>query len=209
LAITFGADKQVIHKIKSYFVMKSLLPFSDRFFAFVERLIPDNLKSDTYAYRKAKILTYAHFSLILLGSFIWILQIFVLTDDPVPIWLCIIWGFLTIFLFKKTGNLIIAGNLIAASLAIPVAVFVPATGGLHSDNLLWLIVAPLVALLFGNRKSGLIWLLLLLFFTTYLWQFDAQFQDKQLSQETENADYYFISYFFLFAAIFVIVMKPF
>ena len=186
--------------------MKSLLPFSDRFSAFVDRLIPDNLKSDTYAYRKAKILTYAHFSLILLASIIWLLQIFVLTNDPVPIWLCIIWAFFTLFLFKKTGNLIIAGNLIAASLAIPVAIFVPATGGVHSDNLLWLIVAPLVALLFGNRKSGLIWLMLLLVFTTYLWQFDAQFQDKQLSQEAENADYYFISYFFLFAAIFVIVM---
>ena len=104
------------------------------------------------------------------------------------------------------GNLIIASNLIAAALAVPVALFVPETGGLHSDNLLWLIIAPLVALLFGNRKSGLVWLGLLLIFTTYLWQNDGVFQANQLSKTVGNADYYFISYFSLFAAIFVIVM---
>ena len=182
------------------------LLFSDRFLAFVDRLVPHNLKGDSYAYRKAKVLTYVHLSLILLGCVLWLLQIFVLKNDPVPLWMCIIWGIFLVFLFKKMGNLVIAGNLIAAGFATPIALYVPETGGLHSDNLLWLIISPLVALLFGNRKSGFAWLMLLLVFTTYLWQCDSQFQDRQLSKELGNADYYFISYFFLFAAIFVIVM---
>jgi signal transduction histidine kinase len=176
------------------------------FSALVERLIPNNLKSDTYAYRKAKILTYAHFALILLASILWVFQQTILLGDPVPLWFPIIWSTFTIYLFKKTGNFNIAGNLIAAAVALPIALFVPATGGLHSDNLLWLIIAPLVALLFGNRKSGLIWLSLLLIFTTYLWQHDSEFQANQLSKTLGNSDYYFISYFLLFAAIFVIVM---
>ena len=181
-------------------------PFPDTFVAFVERLVPDNLKSDSYAYRKAKVLTYVHLSLILLGSFLWICQIFILKNDPIQLWISVLWGVLLVILFKKMGNLIIASNLIAAALAVPIALFVPETGGLHSDNLLWLIIAPLVALLFGNRKSGLTWLGLLLIFTTYLWQNDAIFQANQLSKTVGNADYYFISYFSLFAAIFVIVM---
>ena len=180
--------------------------FSKSFCAFIERLIPDNLKSDSYAFRKAKVLTYVHLSLILLGSILWVCQIFILKNDPIPLWISVLWGVSLVVLFKKMGNLIIASNLIAAALAVPVALFVPETGGLHSDNLLWLIIAPLVALLFGNRKSGLIWLALLLIFTTYLWRNDGVFQANQLSKTVGNADYYFISYFSLFAAIFVIVM---
>ena len=181
-------------------------PFSESFCALIERLIPDNLKSDSYAFRKAKVLTYVHLSLILLGSILWGCQIFILKNDPIPLWISVLWGVSLVVLFKKMGNLIIASNLIAAALAVPVALFVPETGGLHSDNLLWLIIAPLVALLFGNRKSGIVWLSLLLIFTTYLWQNDGVFQANQLSKTVGNADYYFISYFSLFAAIFVIVM---
>ncbi len=186
--------------------MKLHTLFSIPFFAFIEKLIPDSLKSDTYAYRKAKVLTYVHLSLVFLGSVLWIMQQNILKNDPVPLWISNVCGVLLIVLFKKMGNLIIAGNLIAAALAVPIALFVPQTGGLHSDNLLWLIIAPLVALLFANRKSGIVWLLFLLVFTTYLWRFDAYFQDKQLSPTIGNADYYFISYFLLFAAIFFIVM---
>jgi signal transduction histidine kinase len=186
--------------MKFYTILKT------SFFAFVDRLIPDSLKSDTYAYRKAKVLTYVHLTLVLLGSILWFMQQNVLKDDPVPLWVCVVWGVSLIALFKKIANFIVAGNLIAAALAMPIAFFVPQTGGLHSDNLLWLIIAPLVALLFGNRKSGITWLVLLLIFTTYLWQHDAEFQHTKLSPTVGNADYYFVSYFFLFAAIFCIVM---
>jgi signal transduction histidine kinase len=186
--------------------MKLYTILSTRFFAFIERLVPDNLKSDTYAYRKAKVLTYVHLSLVLLGSVLWEMQQNIIKDDPVPLWICVLWGIALIVLFKKMGNLNVAGNLIAAALAVPITFFVPETGGLHSDNLLWLIIAPLVALLFANRKSGIVWMILLLIFTTYLWQYDAHFQHKKLSPTVGNADYYFISYFFLFAAIFFIVM---
>jgi signal transduction histidine kinase len=186
--------------MKFYTILKT------HFFAFVERLIPDSLKSDTYAYRKAKVLTYVHLTLVVLGSILWFMQQNVLKNDPVPLWICVVWGISLIVLFKKIANFVVAGNLIAAALATPIALFVPETGGLHSDNLLWLIIAPLVALLFGNRKSGVVWLVLLLIFTTYLWQHDAEFQYTKLNPAVGNADYYFISYFFLFAAIFFIVM---
>jgi signal transduction histidine kinase len=186
--------------------MESRIFFSTHFFAFVERLIPDNLKSDTYAYRKAKVLTYVHLSLVLLAATLWIMQQNILKGDPVPMWVCFFWGVGLIVLFKKMGNLVIAGNLIAAASAIPTALFVPETGGLHSENLLWLIIAPLVALLFGDRKSGIAWLILLLIFTTYLWQYDANIQNKSLYRNISEADYFYISYFFLFAVIFFIVM---
>lgn len=181
-------------------------PLSEPFFAFIERLVPNNLKSDSYAYRKARVLTYVHLSLILLGSILWLFQIFILKNDPIPLWISVLLGVSLVVFFKKMGNLIIASNFIAAALAVPIAVFVPQTGGLHSDNLLWLIIAPLVALLFGNRKSGVTWLVLLLIFTTYLWHNDVLLHANQLSKSVGNADYYFISYFSLFAAIFMIVM---
>ena len=176
-------------------------------FQMIEWLIPNALKTDSYAYRKAKVLTYIHLILILLGIMLYFFELFIHTSNPVPIWLGIICGISLVILFKYNGNLVLAGNLVAAVFALPLTAYIPETGGIHSDNLLWLIVSPLVALLFANRRSGFFWLTLLLVFTFYLRGLDHQNCQIQTAHTVGNdSNYFFISYFFLFIIVYLIVV---
>ena len=166
---------------------------------YIERLIPKKLKQNPIFYRKAKILTYIHFFIIITGILLTIFSSIIAPDNPVPIFPAVIFMIILTYLFRKYGNLNLAGNLLAAAFAAPLAPFVPETGGIHSDNLLWLIISPIIALLFANKRSGYLWISALLIYTYVLFHY----QDKiPTSTIVNGADYYFISYFFLFLAIF-------
>ena len=89
---------------------------------------------------------------------------------------------------------------------ITLAPSVQETGGVLSDNLLWLIISPLIALLFSNKKSGFFWLCCLLFFSTYLYFFENDVNHPQNINQQVDITYYYISYSFLFLFIFGIVI---
>jgi signal transduction histidine kinase len=112
-----------------------------------------------------------------------------------------------LWIFKKWGNFILSANLLALAAAIVLVKTTFDTGGLYSDNLLWLMIAPLLALLFADRISGFCWLILLVFFTSYLFftenNLPGQFQFHQ--QEFDNL-YFFISYSGLFVMVVGIVL---
>ena len=72
----------------------------------------------------------------------------------IPFGVCIPW------LLSKTRSLVICGNLLVA---IVVLVFVMScfrTGGLQSTAVVWLSIAPLIALSTAGRNSGILWLVL-------------------------------------------------
>ena len=82
---------------------------------------------------------------------------------------------------------------------------IPETNGLYSDNLLWLFLAPLIVLLFANRRYGVMWLCVLLAYTYYLYLFHSQKNIAPFASASEP-EYYLISYAFLFIAIFFVVV---
>ena len=96
--------------------------------------------------------------------------------------------------------MLLIGNLLAVGWSAPLVMFIPQTGGLHSDNLLWLVVTPLIAMLFGNKRWGVFWLLILLAYTVYLYFI----HDKIMTSAAQSDDelYFLISFFFLFVVIF-------
>lgn len=165
----------------------------------IESILPLHLKKNPILYRKAKILTYIHVFCIIVGLFLFVFSSIIAPDNPVPILPGVILVIILTYLWYRRGNLILSGNLLAAAFAAPLAPFVPETGGIHSDNLLWLIISPIIALLFANKRSGYLWISALLIYTCLLFLY----HDKiPINLTVNGADYYFISYFFLFLAIF-------
>ncbi|NJN33687.1 MAG: hypothetical protein HC817_04950 [Saprospiraceae bacterium] len=81
----------------------------------------------------------------------------------------------------------------------------PITGGLHSDNLLWLVVSPLIPLLFANRLSGFLWLAVQLAFIFYLYTTTDAATLSTLLAHNQKV-YFLISYTSLFIVIFFIVV---
>ena len=131
------------------------------------------------------------------------IRILSLTNAP-NLGLIILTITIILFITKKYGNLVLSGNIMSLCCFFILAESVPKSGGLYSDNLIWMILSPMIALLFSNKLSGFSWLVILLAFTGYQYAtFNAyDFGDLKLS----NSTYYFVSYFSLFVFIYGIII---
>ena len=167
---------------------------------YINRLVPAALQGDPYQYRKARVMVIVLLFSMLIGCILSLVNVFVTTENPVPIFPAVIFGGFLLWIFKKKSNMLLIGNLLAVGWSAPLVMFIPQTGGLHSDNLLWLVVTPLIAMLFGNKRWGVFWLLILLAYTVYLYFI----HDKIMTSAAQSDDelYFLISFFFLFVVIF-------
>jgi signal transduction histidine kinase len=172
---------------------------------YVEQFIlPNILQLDPYLHRKAKVLAYINLFLTLLALFFVVATLTIMPENKdVPTVQGVFLGLFLLVIFKKKGSLILSGNLLAAAYTWVVAPSVFVTGGLFSDNLLWLIVTPLIALLFADKRSGLVWLVGLIVFTVYLYNTNENIGNTIFFN---SKVYYLLSYTFLFLAIFCTVM---
>ena len=170
----------------------------------INYFVHPNLKNETHTY-------YRVVAFICLNLFFCISALFMdivvrlLNLDNGPNLLLTFFIFLTIlFVTKKIGNLILSGNLLALISFLVLATSVPGSGGLYSDNLIWMIVSPLIALLFTNKKSGFTWLILLLSFIEFqYYQFDNV--NRSSSFKPTDSTYYFVSFFLLFIFVYGII----
>jgi signal transduction histidine kinase len=178
-----------------------------RFQQFITLLIPESLKSNPLLLQKARVLTYIH-----LLSFLAMLNITILISFGIPIsplsFVIIAYIALLglIYIFKRNGSLLLSGNLLSGLWILLIAPYVPSTGGLYSDNLLWLVVSPLIALLFGNRFSGLCWMVILEIFLYQLYRNEPLDMAGRIEtlRQFDNL-YYFTSYTFLSFFVFAVV----
>jgi signal transduction histidine kinase len=165
-------------------------------------LINDSIKSNVYDNRKAKVLVYLHLFILLFIALMAVLTYTVAPENKdVPLLSAFIVFSLLLYFFVKKSNLLYSGNLLSGIWFLMLAATVPETGGLNSDNLLWMMITPLVALLFANKRSGTIWLSLLIIYT-----FSLYFISNSSQNTSENSKlYYLISYTLLFICIYSIV----
>lgn len=173
----------------------------------IDYCIPEHLKGTPYIYRKARALTYIHlfifFIILLNGVSCWLY----FPENNVS--LIFAAGLLSIFvwIFYKWGNLSLSGNLLAVGLVTVLVPSVFLSGGFYSDDFLWLVLAPMLAFLFGTQKSGKLWSGLLLAFAVALYVLDINkvypFKEQYLQFD---GNYFFISYYFLFIAILGIII---
>jgi signal transduction histidine kinase len=171
----------------------------------INYFIPQGLKDEPHIYYR----TYAFVRLNLFLGFSTlgvdiIIRILNLKNEPDLILASTI--ILSVLLFtKKFGNLILSGNLMALICFGVLSTSVPNTGGLYSDNLLWMIISPMIALLFCNKRSGFFWLIALLSFIEYqYYKFDSL--SPATSFQPSESTYYFISFFTLFIFIYGIII---
>jgi signal transduction histidine kinase len=169
--------------------------------------IADNLKSSPLNLRKARVLVFIHLFIILIAAVFAIAnsQYPGVSGPAIPIGIGV--GIALLYIFKRYGNFLTSGNLMAFLLFIIFLDAVFSSGGLYSDNLLWIMATPLTALLFASPRSGIVWLVVLIGVTFYLFILDMQdpgFYRKQ----TEDLDglYYLITYSGLFVMLIGIVL---
>jgi signal transduction histidine kinase len=174
---------------------------------YTEKLMPKIEATSFVLLRKAKVLTYIHlliFFLIVITTLTTIL--FTPSNDAMPLLGAAAAIVVLMYIFKKYGNLVVSGNLLAFSWVLVMAPIVPITGGLYSDNLLWLMVAPLIALLFANRFSGLFWMMVLEAFLYHIYKTEpVGIQARVETLRQFDHQYYFISYTLLTTVVFAVV----
>ncbi len=172
-----------------------------------EKFIEDSLKTSPLDIRKARVLVFIHLFIIFIaiGFAISNAQYPGVGGPAIPIGIAV--GILLLFVFKRYGNFMVSGNLMAMILFLVFLDAVFSSGGLYSDNLLWMMASPLIALLFADARSGIVWLGVLICVTTYLYVIDFQSPGFYKSQ-TENLDglYYLITYCGLFIMLIGIVL---
>jgi signal transduction histidine kinase len=156
----------------------------------------------SYDLRKARLLTSVHIFIGLTCLMSLGFSFFVTPTPNLPSYIGLFCTAIYIYLFKKFGNFSLSGNLIAAGFPIALVSTILHTGGLHSDNLFWLLLAPMLAMLFGSRNSGFIWLVVLEFFTGYLYSLELKTSISLSVRLGEfPASYYWVSYSLLFMVI--------
>lgn len=188
--------------------MQILSPFT-KALNFVDRsLIHQSCMDSPILLRKGRVLVFLHLFLFLISLSFHLSNTIFYPDaeNPslVPAMLIII-GLSVIFRWK--GNFNLSGNLLALFLFLVQMQAVPTSGGIYSDNLLWMMAAPLLALLFANVKSGIIWLVILLGYTGFTFQEELGSAISFREQTKElDATYYLITWSGLFIIVVGIVL---
>ncbi len=188
--------------------MQFLSPFTKAINFIDRRLIHKSCMDSPILLRKGRVLVFLHLFLFLITLTFHLSNTVFYPDaeNPslVPAMLIIV-GLSIIFKWKGDFNL--SGNLLALFLFLVQMQAVPISGGIYSDNLLWMMAAPLLALLFANVKSGIAWLVVLLGYTGYMYQEELNAVISYREQTKDlDATYYLITWSGLFIIVVGIVL---
>lgn len=176
---------------------------------FIDRwLIHPSCLNSPILLRKGRVLVFLHLFLFVLSLAFYISNTFFYPDaeNPALIPAMLIIVGLSV-LFKWKGNFNLSGNLLALFFFLVQMQVVPTSGGLYSDNLIWMMAVPLLALLFANVWSGIVWLAILLGYTGYLYfeELNAAVSYREQTMDLD-ATYYLITWSGLFIIVVGVVL---
>ena len=113
----------------------------------------------------------------------------------------LLWG------FRRYGNVVVSGNLLAATMAAVLLEGIGMSGGLYSDNLLWLLLVPVTAFLFASRRWGIFWSAGLIGTLVLMYGLERSAAESFRYASLEySATYYFVSYLGLFAGVLGVIL---
>ena len=180
----------------------SIKTFYLLFYNIVDFFIPENNNKSAIYIRQARILVSINLFFIVLALLLKCSLIFVESTNGFPFMGSIMLILAFLFFFKKKGSLLVSGNITAGHLYILLSYVTLKSGGLYSDDLLWMLLVPLISFLLTNKKTGIFWTLMLLGFVVYLFYLEKNSELSYLSQSLiQDSTYYFNSLFFLFITI--------
>ena len=170
-------------------------------------LLADRFKDDLYIVRKARLLVWIHLvllftAIILVIPTIWVQPALV---PSISLFISITTGL--VYVLKRKANMVLSGNLLVGLITIILLIDMLDTGGIYSDNLLWMILVPIVAFLFTSKKYGKIWSGVVFFVLTALFVLEVNAEASYRFKSLElGADYYFVSYLGLFSGLFGMIL---
>jgi signal transduction histidine kinase len=156
--------------------------------------IPKQFINSPVEYRKALILSWSHILLyiVLIGTF-GIASTFINAGLTMAF---IVGAFIILpasfFIFRKWANLTLSGNIIVFTWYLVIALQIPTTGGVFSDNVVWLIVSPFIAFFVMGLRWGLFWMIIILCTFTSVYLYGKS--HPGINNFINNDDYYFFSY---------------
>ena len=160
--------------------------------------IGNKLTTPTYILFRARSLVILHFFAIIIAILLGIMGLlFSFANVALPLFASSIIMLINLFAFKKFSNFYVTTNLITCLAFITFSMMAFDTGGLFSDNCVWIVVVPMAALLFGGKKSGYIWLSISIIFNIYLYYFEI-YPKEYVVMLKEDPLYYTIGNCFLF-----------
>ncbi len=178
----------MINKVVSYFVPE----------------IPDAPEDE----KKGRIVFSLIFIVTLIAIFLWFVTHFFLSefDNGISYPLIILPCIGLLFLYKYTRSLEwVATGLVTLCFVM----LIPVThnsGGIFSDDLLWMIIAPFLAFLIGGKRIGLISSVFYLGVIGYFYYLEKNAVVTYFEQSNiSNADFYFSSIFFLVTSLLLIL----
>ena len=182
----------------------SSAPMVDRLLDVVlRRLVPrEVVGGGAFARGKARLLVYIHLLALLGGLGLFGIDV-LLHRQMIPETLAFIGGVgVMMYVFRRFGNVVLSGNLLVALVALVLLDNILATGGLYSDSLLWMLLAPVIGFLFTSRQWGVVWSIVLLATLGVLFAVElAAEQTYRYATLEFGPRYYFVSYLGLFSGV--------
>jgi signal transduction histidine kinase len=169
--------------------------------------VPKQYLNKPVEYRKALILSWSHVLLyiIVLGTFGAVNILIENTLTSIYFWVTLIIIPSSFFSFKKWGNLTFSGNMVALCWYLFVATQIPTTGGVFSDNIMWLVGPPFIAFFVLDIRWGLFWMIVM--YATFTTVYICGKSHPEINVYINNDNYYFLSYsalsFLLFSFVFI------
>lgn len=171
----------------------------------IDRFIPLHIQAQNVLHRRARLLMWIHAFMLVLCVLMTLFSIGVDDAPYIPLFCGISTLSISMLVFRKWGKISLSSNILTA---IPALVLVPqifTTGGMYSDNLLWLYLCPCIAFLFTEKFSRIFWTVAVVGFHCYLFSLALQEEIPFREMLPEAPDYYFVSYLFLFLMLLGIV----
>ncbi len=168
----------------------------------IDYFLPIKFEKEPENKRKARIVIFIFLFTCLSILAIWISSLNLENTNNFPFPIALGFTTLSAFAFKKTGSFHLSGHLLGLLVFFFLFPITIETGGLYSDDTLWLLLGPVLAFFAGNKWTGLIWSIILIAGVSYLYSLDISSPESLMKDSLIfDSNYYFTSIVFLFIMI--------
>jgi len=170
------------------------------------RIMPIHIPNDEISRHRARLLAWVHLIAILVSGLLFMATPLIMPSQSVAILVACLGTVFLAHIYKRYGNLNISGNLLVMLLfGVLMSEMMP-TGGLYSDNLLWMLLIPTVAFLFTSKKYGLAWSAVTIAVVVGLFVLEVKYStnSRQITMDF-GPSYYLTSYLALFILMIAVI----
>ncbi len=119
--------------------------------------IPKEFHASNYQLRRARVFVLINLIVLVLIAATFVLSLITVPPEGLRLGSATLFCTGGMFIFRRTGNLALCGNILACGFAQTIIPAIFVTGGIFSDNMVWLLVPSLVALLFSTIGWSFFW----------------------------------------------------